>query len=121
VQQSYRVLKKDNVLLDNKIKRAKFKGKLAGTAVDFGIVENRKAFFDFLVNNEFLEYGALITQDACRADFHTYMALKDFNYTSSWIQEHNELCHHKVGAHGSMLVTTEYRAIGYKSQVDIYG
>ena len=102
------------------VKKAEFKGALAGTAIDFGFIENKKDFFDFLVENRFLEYVHFVEQKNGRP-FHVYMALKDFNYSSRWIQDLNQISEHKVGAGGSMLVSEDYRAIGYKSQVDIYG
>jgi len=106
--------------VSSEVRKAEFKGKLAGTAIDFGFVENKKEFFDMLVDNGFLEYGHFVNQKSGKP-FHAYMALKDFNYSSRWIQNLNEISYHKVGAHGSMLVSEDYRVIGYKSQVDIYG
>ena len=102
------------------IKKAEFIGKLNGTAIDFGFVENKKEFFDALVDYGFLEYGHFVKQKNGKP-FHAYMALKDFNYSGRWIQNFNEISYHKVGAGGSMLVSEDFRVIGYKSQVDIYG
>ena len=102
--------------MSERIEKASFKAKLAGTAIDFGFIADRQEFFEFLVDNEFLEYGKFVEQRIGRP-FHAYMVNKDVNYSSSWIQQHDEICQHKVGVGGSMLVDEAYRSIGYKSQV----
>ena len=98
------------------LEQLKFMAILRGDEVlDFGFINNRKEFFDWLLNNSIINNKRLKNSYMNENDFYVYYVLKDFRFADDQFPPVGEYSWHNVGKGGNILLNLNYLIIEYTS------